>query len=71
MVLSPLWHIDAEKNNEGCFGAPRLIFSPGRRETSIPSPVNIDFAGFVGGGFGGGFPSVETLFTSTVAEGVL
>lgn len=42
MVLSPLWHIDAEKNNEGCFGAPRLIFSPGRRETSIPSPVYLD-----------------------------
>jgi hypothetical protein len=35
------------------------------------SPENIDFTLFAGGGFGGGFPSVETLFTAIAAKGVL
>jgi len=33
--------------------------------------VNIDFARFAGGGFGGGSFSVETLYTANAAKGVL
>ena len=33
--------------------------------------MNIDFTRFAGGGFGGGSSSVEMLFTTTAANGVL